>query len=72
MDIKEKLYLELNVKLVLKKAIAQFRLLNYYNSKLILSNKNLRVLRNLHCTTYNMERKNFIHWVFDCPDIDDL
>lgn len=67
-----RMYRFLNIKLNIKKAFAQLRLINLYSTRIILFNKCYLIKKALSCNICNKINLNFIHWVCDCPVVSNI
>lgn len=67
-----KMYQNVNAKLICKKTIAQFRLLNRFNSRIVIFDKCYKIRKDLNCQSCNKKDVNFLHWIFDCNDMIEL
>lgn len=64
---RKKIY-QININLGIKKAIAQIKLLNLYNTRIILWNKCHIVRKNLNCEACDIEGVTFLHFALECAE----
>lgn len=65
-------YLNLNNRLECKKFVAQLRLLNRYNQRIIYRGKTYVLNSNLTCHFCNFDQLDILHFIFNCPVFNNL